>query len=344
MPTQRLSYGQRFEDLHLLRGFGEGTAPGFYIDIGAGHPVVDNVSFAFYLRGWSGIAVEPNPALARMTRAVRPRDIVVQALAGAASGTATYYLIDEFHGLSTMIERHARGAHTEFGKSSTEIPLPVIPLAELCAAHAPASIDFLKIDVEGAEADVLRGADFSRFRPKVVLVEALAPFTLAPAWDAFEPLLTRHGYRYAFFDSLNRYYVVEEEADIARRLADAPADLGGVTMFGTLGGALAEEAHPDRRLALLFARGAMIRAPLLDTALIVDMLTADFTPEQLGRPLGDKDVALAYDRLCGGHPPAAWREGLALAGGETVRSLYIRIAESDWFRTRLGRMSGSYSF
>ena len=49
-----ISYAQRHEDTHLLRLFGEQTG-GFYIDIGAGHPVYDNVSFAFYLRGWNGI-------------------------------------------------------------------------------------------------------------------------------------------------------------------------------------------------------------------------------------------------------------------------------------------------
>ena len=70
-PT--ISYAQRYEDMHLLRVFAE-QATGFYIDIGAGHPVYDNVSFAFYLRGWGGITVEPNPWLARLSEAVRPRD------------------------------------------------------------------------------------------------------------------------------------------------------------------------------------------------------------------------------------------------------------------------------
>ena len=80
-----ISYAQRFEDLYLMRCFGE-RADGFYIDIGSGHPVYDNVSFAFYLRGWRGITVEPNPWLAQLTRAVRPRDRHVEALVGARRG------------------------------------------------------------------------------------------------------------------------------------------------------------------------------------------------------------------------------------------------------------------
>src|SRR3984893_15995652 len=98
-----ISYAQRFEDLYLLRCFGTRNE-GFYIDIGSGHPVYDNMSFAFYLTGWRGITVEPNPWLARLSRAVRARDRHIEALVGASSGEATFYLVSDFHGLSTMIE------------------------------------------------------------------------------------------------------------------------------------------------------------------------------------------------------------------------------------------------
>jgi hypothetical protein len=74
-----VSYAQRFEDLYLMRCFGD-RSEGFYVDIGSGHPVYDNVSFAFYLKGWRGITVEPNPWLSRLSRAVCPRDRHVEAL------------------------------------------------------------------------------------------------------------------------------------------------------------------------------------------------------------------------------------------------------------------------
>ena len=64
--ARQISYAQRYEDMHLLRAFG-GQQNGFYIDIGAGHPVYDNVSFAFYLRGWRSVTGRAQP-LARATK------------------------------------------------------------------------------------------------------------------------------------------------------------------------------------------------------------------------------------------------------------------------------------
>src|SRR5438309_802866 len=138
MTMPLVSYAQRYEDLYLMRCFGE-RSQGFYIDIGSGHPVYDNVSFGFYLRGWSGVTVEPNPWLAQLARAVRPRDRHVEALVGATTGRATFYLVDEFHGFSTMIENHARAAQMQFGKGSRSLTSPVMTLRELCEAHAPAA-------------------------------------------------------------------------------------------------------------------------------------------------------------------------------------------------------------
>src|SRR5260221_14064750 len=110
-----------------MRCFGAQSG-GCYIDIGSGHPVYDNVSFAFYLKGWSGITVEPNPWLSRLSRAVRPRDRHVEALVGSASGQATFYRVREFHGLSTMIESHAKAALSQFGKGADAITVPCTTL------------------------------------------------------------------------------------------------------------------------------------------------------------------------------------------------------------------------
>lgn len=342
-PTGAVSYAQRFEDLHLARCFGD-KADGFYIDVGSGHPVVDNVSFRFYLRGWRGILVEPNPDLARLTRAVRPRDIVVEELAGAVPCEAAFFLVDEFHGLSTMIEGHARSADEEFGKKSKEIRRPVTTLRHLCEAHAPPVIDFLKIDVEGAEKEVLLGGDWARFRPRVIVIEALAPYTMTPAWADWEPILQESGYAFVWFDTLNRYYVADEAREFSACFQNAPTDYPDVKQIGLFRPALEDEAHPDHALALLLARAAMTRLPFFEAPHLLDLLTFDFAPAQLDRPATESDAEAAYRRLFGSEPPSQWVVSLGLPAGASVRDLYARLINTDRFRTALGRIAATYSW
>ena len=335
-----ISYAQRYEDMHLLRVFGE-RASGFYIDIGAGHPVYDNVSFAFYLRGWRGITVEPNPWLAQLSEAVRPRDSRTQSLVGEKSGEATYYLVEDFHGLSTMIESHALKAQSEFGKSSQATTVPVTTLRALCEQHASVAIDFLKIDVEGAEREVLLGGDWRRFRPKVVVLEALAPVTVAPAWEAWEPLLTAQGYRFAFFDSLNRYYVAEEHAGLAKRLAVAPPSFAGVIPFGQFKPALGDTSHPDHGLARLLAGADMVRLPLMSIDSIAERLISSLDPADPNRPAQPSDIATAHQRLFGTPAPPLWANILQLAPNSTIRDLYRSAVATEAFRAACGRISAS---
>jgi FkbM family methyltransferase len=332
-----ISYAQRYEDIHLLRALG-GQASGFYIDIGAGHPVYDNVSVAFYLRDWRGITVEPNPWLAQLSEAVRPRDARIQSLVGTDKGEATYYLVEDFHGLSTTVESNARKAQSEFGKASKALTVPVTTLRALCEQHAPDEIDFLKIDVEGAERDILMGGDWNRFRPKVVVLEALAPVTMTPAWDAWEPLLTGQGYRFALFDGLNRYYVADSHPALAERLAAAPAAFDGIVKFGGFGPALDDPSHPDHRLARSLAGFDMVRLPLMSFDMLAERLINGLDGHRLAQPA---DLAAAHPRLFGTPAPAGWVGSLGLQPDATIRDLYRSAVASEPFRIACGRISAS---
>lgn len=340
MHLPPLSYAQRFEDFHLWRCFG-GKTDGFYIDVGAGHPVYDNVSFAFYLAGWRGIAVEPNPALAALGRAVRPRDHLHQGLAGAAPGEATLYLQREFHGLSTTVALHARTAEQEVGKEAEALRLSVTTLAALCEQHAPPSIDFLKVDVEGAEADVLRGADWARFRPRVVVVEAIEPFSLKPSHGEWEPLLAAHGYAYVWHDELNRYYVAGEADELTGRLAAGPMWYADGPQIGNFAPAAQDSTHPDHRLARLLPQAEMTKLPLAGRDALLAMLTADIPPAALAGRATAAGIDAVVERLFG-HPSAV--QQAVLADAETIRDVYRKIIDSDAFRASCGRIAASYAW
>jgi FkbM family methyltransferase len=333
-----LSYAQRYEDFHLWRCFGEQKS-GFYIDVGAGHPVYDNVSFLFYLAGWRGISVEPNPALAALERAVRPRDVLYEGLAGAEPGEATLYLQPHFHGLSTTVVEHAQTAEKELGQRPEPLVRPVSTLAALCAEHAPASIDFLKIDVEGAELDVLRGFDFDRFRPRVITLEAYKPITMEPAYDAWEPLLADHGYATAWDDTLNRYYVASEASELAAKLAAGPVEYG-FPKVSSYKPAAENETHPDHRLARLLAGADMARLPLTPPETFLSLLTAHLDEKTLSGRATTGAAAETSRRIFG---PSA--DPIAIeARDATVRDIYRAIIDSDRFRAACGRIAASYAW
>lgn len=339
-----LSYAQHFEDVYLMRCFRE-RKDGFYVDVGAGHPVVDNVSFAFYLKGWHGITVEPNPALAKLSRSVRPRDIGAETLVGSAPGTAKFFLVDDFHGLSTTIGENARAAAENYGKRSNELILPVTTLAELCRKHAPKAIDFLKIDVEGAEKDVLEGADWKSYRPRVVVIEATMPASPEPNWGGWEPFLLSQKYRFVFFDGLNRYYLAEEETALAAHFEAPVNPFDKAIQLSRYRKALEDASHPDHKLAGVLAEAFLTRVPLISPDLMVELLTAELNPTALAHPATDADILAVFGRLLGREPTAEeLQETKAQSKGKTLRELYRVIVGLDSVRAAFGRISGSYAW
>lgn len=277
-----LSYAQNMEDVVLARLF-DGLAQGFYIDVGGGHAVADNVTCHFYLQGWRGIVVEPQAALGPLYRRVRPRDVLVQALAGRQEGTLELFEATTFHGLSTASASHAAAAERA-GVSGRRVVKPVTTLARLCAEHAPAVVDVLKIDVEGHEAEVLAGADFARHRPRVVLVEAIEPLSMADAAHRFEPQLTAAGYRFAYFDNLNRWYVAEEEAEaLLPRFPEAPPAWDSVSHLGERGAAHTDTSHPDHALARDLVARFLASLPHLPADLLACLGAEEADPAALAR-------------------------------------------------------------
>ncbi|BAT58478.1 hypothetical protein GJW-30_1_01004 [Variibacter gotjawalensis] len=339
--TKRIAYGQRFEDIHLMRCFGDQPS-GFYIDVGAGHPVIDNVSFLFYLAGWRGITVEPNPKLARLSRVARQRDTQQECVVGASVGEAAYYQVEEFHGFSTTVASNADLVRDNFEKAAHVRSVPMTTLAVLCAAHAPAEIDFLKVDVEGAEKDVLGGNDWTKYRPKVVLAEALAPVTQEESFAEWEPILLNNGYRFALFDSLNRYYVADEASHLSARLAQSPANFNDYTQVGMFKGADSDASHPDHALARRLAGGVMTRAPLLDSAQMFDLLTAHLTEAQLLAPANKAAFDGIVANLLGSLDGTA--EFSSASNLKTVRDIYAMVTQTEAFRLACARISASYAW
>jgi FkbM family methyltransferase len=204
-----VSYAQNGEDVVLHRLF-KRQLYGRYIDIGAADPVVDSVTKHFYDRGWRGINVEPSPQFSDRLAQLRPEDVNLHVAVSDHLGSGVLHDAgDRQGGLSTLDDQIAERV---LGHNRTDVDVVLTTLAVLVEEHDNGTVDFLKIDVEGSEREVIAGADWERCRPRVVVVEAVQPNEGTPTHQTWEHLLIGVGYRLALFDGLNRFYALDEEA------------------------------------------------------------------------------------------------------------------------------------
>jgi FkbM family methyltransferase len=224
-----ISYAQNFEDVILMRAL-DHVSEGLYIDVGAQHPLIDSVSRAFYEKGWRGIHVEPVPVYAEALRQNRPEEIVVQAMLGRCKERTNFYEIPDT-GLSTAVQKIAL-EHAAYGFSIVKTEVEQTTLAVVLELAGQRPIHWLKIDVEGNELLVLRGWLHHRARPWIVVVESTLPLSKNPSYAAWEPCLLRRGYRFVYFDGLNRFYLHRDHRDIKCAFDHGPCVFDGFALSG----------------------------------------------------------------------------------------------------------------
>ena len=224
-PEPLISYAQNGEDIILARAFRPWERKGFWVDCGAGHPKYDSVTKLFSEFGWNGINIEPLDEEFTLLNQDRPHDENIQCLLGGQEGVGIIYAgPPENRGSSTSDPSLVARYKNEFGQTFQEKEIDVRRLNDILREKQRPDIDFLKIDVEGAEELVLQGIDFNEFRPKVLVIEATEPNSAEPAYHHWEARVLNSGYLFAFFDGLNRYYVDQKYKDLISDIA-IPANI-----------------------------------------------------------------------------------------------------------------------
>lgn len=214
-----VSYAQNFEDVILRRVFGDKNS-GFYVDVGAFDPYLKSVTCLFYLQGWRGLNIDLCEKNIAEFKRCRHRDINVCAAVGSRSGQEEFY-VQPGTPRSTKLKKLGMSYKDKGTEVITEVR-GVYSLTDLLARHGVEEIDFLSMDVEGAEKDVFEGLDLNRFRPKVMLAEATYPETSIPNWGDWEGMLTSSGYECVYFDGLNRFYLDERHGHLKDKFALPP--------------------------------------------------------------------------------------------------------------------------
>ncbi len=190
------------EEEDLIRQFFRDRPPGFFVDVGAAEPEFGSQSAHLEQMGWSGILVEPRPEQAERLRRARRAAVYQVACSSPCNAGRTMTL-------------HVRGGYSSLSETLViaglepqgTIDVAVRTLDELLTdAAAPAPIDFVSIDVEGHEPEVLEGFDLARWKPRLILVEDhILTLTLHRA-------LERRGYAWVRRTGLNGWYVPADAA------------------------------------------------------------------------------------------------------------------------------------
>ncbi|MBY0516458.1 MAG: FkbM family methyltransferase [Bacteriovoracaceae bacterium] len=167
------SFSQEGED-RVLKALLKNKQNGFYVDIGAHHPKFLSNTQIFYQEGWSGINIDANPECMRIFHKLRPRDINVTSGVGRTKALMKFYSFQE-PALSTFDEKLAADRESAGRILKDRFEIEILPLSDILNKHMPKGqmIDFLTVDVEGFDLDVLKSNDWSKFRPRFILVECL---------------------------------------------------------------------------------------------------------------------------------------------------------------------------
>jgi FkbM family methyltransferase len=206
---------------------------GRYLDIGASDPVNDSVTEFFYARGWFGVNVEPRIEAVEALERMRPRDRTLRGVCSDREEDLLFYMIGfprsnaeqrfRVDSISSLDPRCAIAALRSDRNVSCEL-VHSYTLDFLFAENfLNADVHFLKIDVEGAEAPVLRGWDKARFRPWLLCIEANTD-ELGAEWH---PDVEAAGYSFLGQHVVNRFFVANERSERGDRVADAIKRING---------------------------------------------------------------------------------------------------------------------
>lgn len=207
------SYSQEGEDLVLARILGDlKITKGFFVDIGAHHPTRFSNTYFFYRRGWRGINVDALPGTKKLFERMRSRDITIECGVGAQKGVLKYFAFNE-PALNTFSEQEAKKKDVHPYHIIKTLQIPVITLKQILDDNMPGGtqIDFMTIDVEGFDHEVISSNDWNLYRPRVVLVELLNTDIQDLTSNPTAQLLRQRNYR-VFAKTYNTFFFVANEA------------------------------------------------------------------------------------------------------------------------------------
>jgi FkbM family methyltransferase len=195
-PYLSQSYSQEGEDMVLYRTF-ETVQNGFYVDVGAHHPKRFSNTYKFYKLGWRGINIDAMPGSMEPFNKLRPRDINLEIPVSDKEEVLPFHIFNE-PALNTFSKELAdeRSVKPEY-RVEKVVDIKTRTLADILKAHLPQSqkINYLSIDAEGFDYQILRSNNWQLYRPELVLVELESDFGNFQQSDVYR-FMKQQGYAF----------------------------------------------------------------------------------------------------------------------------------------------------
>jgi FkbM family methyltransferase len=146
-----------------------------YLDIGANHPFISNNTYLFYSRGSKGVCIEPEDTSYKLLKKFRNRDVLLQAAIGSTPGTADLFVFpDPYSGWNTLSKQEAESREQQTGiRIKKVVRIPVMNINEVMRKYFNPHPNFISLDVEGLDLEILQAIDFERYKPEVICVETV---------------------------------------------------------------------------------------------------------------------------------------------------------------------------
>ncbi len=168
---KKISYSYGGIDSLILHIF-KNQKNGFYLDIGCGHPIKNNNTYLLNKKGWSGINIDLDEENIDLFNSYRKKDVNLATAVSDKEGETDLYFYHSKSALNTISKENADFQKAKVSKIK-KIKTQTINKIIENSPFKDRKIDFLSVDVEGSELSILKNFDFTKYSPKVIVVEYL---------------------------------------------------------------------------------------------------------------------------------------------------------------------------
>lgn len=200
----RLSYSQSGEDMILDTIFCN-TKKGFYVDIGANNPFNNSNTHYFYKKGWRGVNIDALPGSMKCFNKHRRHDVNIEAAISDDETELIYYMYSSsfYNTFSARVNEKLKTITQLIGEKR----IKTIKLSEVFDSLDIKNIDFMSVDVEGMDFNVLQSNNWNKYRPKVVITEYFSKDIDLLSKDDVYHFLIDAGYRFLCNSPTNAFYI-----------------------------------------------------------------------------------------------------------------------------------------